>query len=101
MWKFKIIKNQITFQNWSTILEFWKSFATYRWGIIYMMCSKKIIACYKRKHKNVQNKLLVTIWNCYPFYKQNIEFTRNHDTFKNSYLFKNDKQKNMSCTRIT
>jgi hypothetical protein len=36
------------------------------------------------------------IWNCYHFYKQNIEFTRDQDIFKNSYLFKNDKQKNMS-----
>jgi hypothetical protein len=28
------------------------------------------------------------IRNCYHFYKQNNEFTRNQDTFKNSYLFK-------------
>jgi len=35
------------------------------------------------------------------FYKQNIEFTRNQDTFKNSHLFKNDKQKNMSCIGTT
>ncbi len=33
------------------------------------------------------------IWIFFHFYKQNIEFTRNQETFKNSNLFKNDKQK--------
>jgi hypothetical protein len=57
---------------------------------------RKIVAYYKNKTENVKNEFLVMIWNCYHFYKQNIEFTRNQVTFKNSHLFKNDKQKNMS-----
>jgi hypothetical protein len=40
------------------------------------------------------------IRNCYHFYGQNIKFKRNHDTFKNKYLFENDKKK-MSCTMTT
>jgi len=33
------------------------------------------------------------IWNCCNFLKQNIESIKNQHTFKNSYLFKNYKQK--------
>jgi hypothetical protein len=44
---------------------------------------------------------MVVIWNYYHFKKWNTEFTRNQDTFKFSYLFKNDKQKNMSWTWTT
>jgi hypothetical protein len=33
------------------------------------------------------------IWNYYHFKRRNTEFTRNHETLKNSYLFKNDKEK--------
>jgi hypothetical protein len=29
------------------------SFITYKWSIIYMMCLKKIVAYYKRKHKKI------------------------------------------------
>ncbi len=36
---------------------------------------------------------MVVFWNYCHFKKQNTEFTRNWDTFKNSYLVKNDKQK--------
>jgi hypothetical protein len=32
------------------------------------------------------------IWNCYHFYKQNIEFTRNQNTLKNSYVLKNGRK---------
>jgi hypothetical protein len=39
------------------------------------------------------------IWNCYHFHKHTTKFTRNLDILKNSYLFKNDKKKNMSCTK--
>jgi hypothetical protein len=41
------------------------------------------------------------IWNYYHFLRQNIEFTKNEDTFKNSYLFKNNEEKNMSCIWTT
>jgi len=44
---------------------------------------------------------MVVIWNYYHFKKWNTAFTRNQDTFKFSYLFKNDKQKNMSWTWTT
>jgi hypothetical protein len=30
-----------------------------------------------------------------------IEFTKNHDTFKFSYLLKNDEEKNISCIWTT
>jgi hypothetical protein len=33
------------------------------------------------------------IWNDYHFLKQNIEIKENHDTFKFSYLLKNDEEK--------
>ncbi len=54
---------------------------------------RKVVAYYKNKHKILKNEILVMIWNCYYFSKQNVEFTRNQNTFKNSHLFKNDKQK--------
>jgi hypothetical protein len=41
------------------------------------------------------------IWNYNHLKKWNTEFTRNQDTFKNSYLLKNDKEKNISCTWTT
>jgi S-adenosylmethionine:diacylglycerol 3-amino-3-carboxypropyl transferase len=41
------------------------------------------------------------IWNYYHLKRWNIEFTRNHDIFKNSLLFKNDEEKNISCTWTT
>jgi hypothetical protein len=34
------------------------------------------------------------IWNYYHFYRQNNKFIRIQDTFKNSYLLKNDEEKN-------
>jgi len=61
---------------------------------------RKVVAYNKREHENVKNEHLVMIWNCYHFYKHNIKFTRNYNTFKNSYLFKNDEQK-LSCNRTT
>jgi len=39
-------------------------------------------------------------WNYYHFKKQNTEFTRNWDIFKNSYVLKNDEKKEL-CTWIT
>jgi len=38
---------------------------------------KKVVAYYKKKHKNVKNDFMVMIWNCYDFYEQNTEFIRN------------------------
>jgi len=35
------------------------------------------------------------IWNYYHFERWNIEFIRDQDTFKNSYLLKNDEKKNV------
>ncbi len=53
---------------------------------------RKVVAYYKRKRKNVKKWNLVMIWNSYHFYKYTIKFTRNNDTFKNSFLFENDKK---------
>jgi hypothetical protein len=36
---------------------------------------------------------MVMIWNYHHFQMQNTKFTRNQDTFKNSYLLKNDEEK--------
>jgi hypothetical protein len=58
---------------------------------------RKVVAYYTKKLKNIQNEFLVMIWNCYHFLKHNIEVTKYLHTFKFSYLFKNDKQKNRSC----
>ncbi len=60
---------------------------------------RKVVAYYKRKHKNVKNDFLIIVGNFYYFYKQNTKFTRNWDTFKTS--LKNDKQKNMPCIGTT
>jgi hypothetical protein len=49
---------------------------------------RKVVAYYKRKHKNVENELLVMIGKFYQFYNENTKFTRNQNTFKISYLFK-------------
>jgi hypothetical protein len=43
--------------------------------------------------------LKIKILSSFLFLK--MEFTRNQDTFKNSHLFKNNKQKNMLCTGTT
>jgi hypothetical protein len=58
---------------------------------------EKVVVYYERKHKNIKNVFLVVIWNCYHFYKKNLKFTKNQDTFKILCLFKNDKQKKMLC----
>jgi len=42
MWNPKTLKIQKTFQNWSKILKFQKSFATHKWGKMYMMCWEKL-----------------------------------------------------------
>jgi hypothetical protein len=41
------------------------------------------------------------ILNYYHLKICNTKFTRNYDTFKNSYLLKNDEEKNMSYTWTT
>jgi hypothetical protein len=56
---------------------------------------RKFVAYYKRKHNNVKNEFLVMIWNYYHLKKQNIEFTWNQHTFKDSYLFKNHTKQNV------
>jgi len=40
MWIFKTLKIQRSFQDCSIILKLQKSFATHRWGKMYMMCLK-------------------------------------------------------------
>jgi hypothetical protein len=44
---------------------------------------------------------MVMIWNYYHLKRWNTKFTKNQDTFKNLYLLKNDKEKNMSCIWTT
>jgi hypothetical protein len=87
MLKSKTIKTQRTFQNWSKILKLQKSFTTYKWGIMYVTCSKKVVAYYTRKHINFKNQIFVMIWNSYHFKRWNIKFTRNEHSLKKSYLF--------------
>jgi hypothetical protein len=41
------------------------------------------------------------IWKYYHFKRRSIEFTKNKDTFKNSYILKNNEEKNMLCTWTT
>jgi hypothetical protein len=48
MWNFKTLKIQRTFQNWSKFLELQKSFITYKWGIMYMMCWENFNLLYKK-----------------------------------------------------
>jgi hypothetical protein len=68
MWNLKTLKIQRTFQNWSKILELQKSFTTYKWGIMHMMCLKNVLVYYiTRKPKNLKNQFFVMIWNCYHF----------------------------------
>jgi hypothetical protein len=50
MWNYKNWKLEKKFQNWSIILKLQKSFTTYKWGIMNMMCWKKVVAYYTRKH---------------------------------------------------
>jgi hypothetical protein len=38
MWDCENSKNKRDFQNWCKILELKKSFATHKWGKMYMMC---------------------------------------------------------------
>jgi len=54
---------------------------------------RKVVVYHTRKHKNVKiNKNCCDLKLLSFKKKQNTEFTRNHDTFKNSYLFKNDEK---------
>jgi hypothetical protein len=70
---------------------------TYRWGINYMMCFLKHYFIIK-KHKNAKNEFLVVIWI---LKMKHWIYNELAHTFKFSYLFKNDEQKNMSCTRTS
>jgi len=51
-----------------------------------------------KKHKNVKKIKNGYDLKLLSFLKTNTEFTRNQDTFKNSYLLKSNEEKNMSCT---
>jgi hypothetical protein len=66
MWNYKTLKIQKTFQNVCKILKLQKSFATHKWGKMYMMCWKKM-EFIKQEHKNVETKKMVMIWNYYHF----------------------------------
>jgi hypothetical protein len=63
MWKSKTVKIQRTFQNWSRILKLQKQIITYKWGIMYMTCLKKVVAYYTRKHIDFLNQNFLMIWN--------------------------------------
>jgi hypothetical protein len=73
------------------------------WHINGVKCTwyvkKSCTLLYNKTLKNA--KKIIMIWSCYHFYKQNTKFIRNQNTLKNSYLLKNDKQKNMSCIETT
>jgi len=86
MWNSKTLKIQRTFQNWNKILELQKFFATHKWGKCTWCVKKSCSLSYKKTLKCKQKKL-VTIWNYYHLKRWNTKFTRNYDTFKNSYLF--------------
>jgi hypothetical protein len=62
MWNFKTLKIQRTFQNWSKVLELWKSFTTYKWNIIYMMCFKKTQLIKKLKNNVKNNSCRKCFW---------------------------------------
>jgi hypothetical protein len=47
----KLLKLKEIFQNWSKILKFQKSFATHKWGKMYIMCYFFCNFLYKKKLK--------------------------------------------------
>jgi hypothetical protein len=63
---------------------------------MYMICEKSVVY-YTKKFENYTKWIFNHNLKLLSFYKHNIELTKYLHTFKNSYIFKNDKQKSMSC----